>query len=472
LGGGPGGYIAAIRAARLGARVTVVENDNLGGTCLNWGCIPTKALQATARAIETTRRLETFGVKWSGRIQPEMDAIMVRKQKVVDTLVTGIAKAFDKNGIRLVRGRGRVLDVGRVRVDCEDGSSVDIEGERLILATGSRPLDFPAFPFDGTRILSSNDALTLQDIPGEILIIGGGVIGSEFAFILNEFGSRVTVVEALDRVVGLPSVDVDVSKTLGREFKKKKIKLYLNRTVVRAEATTDNRVQVTLGPSPFLKPATEKDKKEIELVVDKVLVTIGRQPNTEDLGLETIGLAPDSRGWLTANDRMETDVPGVYAIGDVLGPAKIMLAHVASTEGLVAAENCVGGHRIMRYNAVPSAIFTFPEIADVGLTEAQAGDLGLACRADTFLFRDLGKSQALGEIAGQVKIVSEIGTGKILGTHIIGPHAADLIAEATLAVQLGATVKDLAATIHAHPSLSEAVAETAHAALGFPLHGG
>jgi len=290
------------------------------------------------------------------------------------------------------------------------------------------------------------------------------VIGVEFAFIFNALGTRVTVVEGLDRLVPLPSVDADSSKTLQREMKKKRIPFYLDKTVTRTETTPEGKISVTLGASPFLETISEKDNKEIELLVDKILVTVGRIPNTEHLGLETIGLELDAGGWIAANSKMETNVPDVYAIGDVLGPSKMMLAHVASMEGLVAVENCMGGNREMNYQAVPSAIYTFPEMADVGLTETQAQVAGIDFRADTFLFRGLGMAQAMGELGGQVKIVSEKKSGKIIGVHMIGAHVTELIAEATLAVQLGASVRNLAQTIHAHPSLAEGLWETARAA--------
>ena len=341
--------------------------------------------------------------------------------------------------------------------------------DKIILASGSQPMVFPAFPFDGTHILSSNDALTLKTIPESILIIGGGVIGCEFAFIFQALGSQVTVVEALPRIIGLPSVDEDCSTILQREMKKKKIRLYLDKTVEKTEIQ-NGRVKVTIGPSPFLKEVKEKDRKPIEVEVQKVLVSIGRESNTEALGLKTMGLELDSRDWIKANERLETNIPGIYAIGDALGPSKIMLAHVASTEGIVAAENIMGHNRIMNYEVVPSAIFTFPEVANVGLTEPQARERGQEVRADSFPFRALGKPQAMGEIVGQVKIVSERKSRRILGVHIAGPHATDLIAEGTLAIQLGATVEDLAQTIHAHPTLAEALMETAHKAAGASLH--
>jgi dihydrolipoamide dehydrogenase len=302
------------------------------------------------------------------------------------------------------------------------------------------------------------------------MIVGGGVIGCEFAFILSSLGARVTVVEALDRLLPLPSVDADCSKVLQREMKKRKIKFLVNRTAETFEAS-DGGLNVTIGPSPFMEAPSEKDKQPVTAQVEKMLVCIGRQPNTAELGLDTIGLEPDKRGWITVNDRMETAVSGVYAIGDVLGPEKIMLAHVASTEGQVAAENAMGGKREMDYHVVPGAIFTTPEVANVGLSEAQARDKGYDVRADSVLFRTLGKAQVIGEIAGQAKIVSEKDSGKILGVHIVGPNATDLIAEAALAMQMGGSVTDVAATIHAHPTLAEIMLEVSCKALDRSLHG-
>jgi len=470
VGAGPGGYIAAIRAAQLGARVVVVEQEAIGGTCLNWGCIPTKTIKATAEAIEQLHRARELGIDLEGGFHPNLERIMARKNEVIQILATGIHNIFKSYGIAYREGSARVLDPHQIRVTKANGDSQDLTVDRLIIASGSKPLVFPAFPFDGEYLLSSNDALVLKEIPESILIIGAGVVGCEFAFIFQALGSRVTVVEALSRVIGLPSIDEECSKILQREMKKKKIALYLDKTVEKTEIR-EGAVKVTVGPSPFLKEIKEKDKKPIEVEVRKVLVSVGRQSNADGLGLKELGLEVDARGWIAANEKLETNIPGLYAIGDALGPAKIMLAHVASTEGIVAAENIMGHDRKMDYGVVPSGIFTFPEVANVGLTELQARDKGLEARSDSFHFRGLGKPQAMGEIVGQVKIVSDSRSGKVLGVHIIGPHATDLIAEGTLAVQLGATVQDLAQTIHAHPTLAEAVLEAAHKAVGAGLHG-
>jgi dihydrolipoamide dehydrogenase len=470
IGAGPGGYIAAIRAAQSGAQVVVIEQEAIGGTCLNWGCIPTKTIKATAEAIDQLHRAKELGIDLDGGFQPNMERIMARKSEVIAILAQGIKKIFESYKIHFLEGNAFIQDPKRISVQGKDGKEQAIEVDKIIVASGSKPLVFPAFPFDGQHILSSSDALLLKEIPESILIVGGGVIGCEFAFIFSLLGSHVTVVEALPRVIGLPSIDDDCSIIIQREMKKRKIKLLLDKTVEKTEIQ-NGRVKVSIGPSPFLKEVREKDRKPLEIECQKVLVSIGRESNARGLGLSKIGVELDPRGWIKANERLETNIPGVYAIGDALGPAKIMLAHVASTEGIVAAENIMGHNRVMNYEVVPSGIFTFPEVANVGLTEEQARERGHDVRADSVLFRTLGKPQAMGEIVGQVKIVSDCQSRKILGVHIAGPHATDLIAEGAQAIQLGATVEDLAHTIHAHPTLSEALMETAHKALGAGLHG-
>jgi dihydrolipoamide dehydrogenase len=470
IGAGPGGYTAAIRAAQLGAQVTVVEQVAIGGTCLNWGCIPTKTIIATAEMLERFHRAREFGIDLEGDFRPNLQRIMARKDEVVSLLIQGIKKSFESLKIRYLGGTAVIRDPQSILVTDQDGKTITIETDKIIIASGSSPLNLPAFPFDGQTILSSSDALAIKEIPQSLLIIGGGVIGCEFAFIFNALGSQVTVVEALPRVLGLPSIDDECSTIIQREMKKRKIKVLLDKTV---EKTTiqGGRVTVTIVPSPFLTVVSEKDRQPISVEVEKVLVAVGRKSETDFSGLDKIGLETDSKGWIIANECMETNISGIYAIGDVLGPSKIMLAHSASAEGIIAAENIMGHNRTMDYETVPSAIFTFPEVANVGLTEPQARERGFEFQADSFQFRALGKPQAVGEIVGQVKIVSDSRNGKILGVHIVGPQATDLIGEGTLALRMGATVKDLAHTIHAHPTFSEALMETAQKALGAGLYG-
>lgn len=468
IGAGPGGYAAAIRAAQSGAEVTLIEKDNVGGTCLNRGCVPSKIMKRTAEMMEDFQRAQEFGLMVNGKVVQDMRRLMERKQKMIQGQIKWLLGLFVKYKIRHLKGYGYIETSKLAAVRQEDAKSLEVPCDRLILALGSEPLNIPALPFDGKNIICSNDALNLHEIPESILILGGGVIGCEFACIFASFGSKVTIVEAMSRMLPLPSVDDDCSRVLQREMKKRKIELILNHTVDKVEDDGE-KLRVTIGPSPFTRELKGKEMKPFITEVDRVLVCIGREANTAGLGLEKIGVKTDEKGWIVVDERMKTSVPDVYAIGDVLGPSKVMLAHVASSEGLIAAENAMGKDRIMNYNVVPGAIFTMPEVANVGLTEVQAKQQGYNIRSDSVLFRTLGKAQVIGEIAGQAKIVSDAENGKILGVHIVGPHATDLIAEGTLAIQMGCTVKELAETIHAHPTLSEVLLEASFKALGRPL---
>lgn len=461
IGGGPGGYTAAFSAAKAGALVTLVEAAHMGGTCLNWGCIPTKTLKASAEALETAHRLAEFGIAGGGEARPDMPAIVARKNKVSEILRGGLEKTCARLKVTLLRGRGEVVNAGLVRVHAADGSVQDVVGDKVIIATGSSTLNLPTLPVDHARIITSDDALELQAVPGRMLVVGGGVIGCELAFIFQALGSKVTVVEGLDRVLPVPSIDADLSKLIQREMKKRGIGCELARTATRAEVT-QNGVQITLGPSPFVKDLPPSAQKESVLEADVVLVAVGRVPNTAGLGLAEAGVETDPRGWIKADTTLQTNVPGIYAVGDVLGPARIMLAHVASMEGLVAVRNCLGASEVMEYSTVPAAVFTSPEVATVGLTESQAREQGYNVACPQSNFRELGKAQAMGELAGLFKLVVDVDTGKLLGAHLAGAHVSDIIAEPTLAMQLGATAKDLARTIHAHPTLAEGIFETAH----------
>ncbi|NNF98926.1 MAG: dihydrolipoyl dehydrogenase [Desulfobacteraceae bacterium] len=470
LGAGPGGYVAAIRAAQLGADVTVIEKENPGGTCLNWGCIPSKIMKTTAELLERFKDAEQYGVHVDGAVSPDMTALMRRKEKILKTQIKGILGLLAHHKIRYIKGTGRIPGQGVAEVELPDGTSEKVAWDKLIISTGTVPLNIPDFPFDHERIISSNDALCLDKVPSSMVIVGGGVIGCEFACILSALGTMVTVVEALPRLLPLPSVDEECSTVLQREMKKRKIKFHVDKTVEKVDSSGD-LLKVKVIPSPFATTLKEKDKEPIKIEAEKVLVCIGRKPNTKGLGFTDLGMDMDEKGWITVDDHMQTSVPGVYAIGDVLGPTHVMLAHVASHEGTLAAENALGATRKMQYNAVPGAIFTMPEVSNVGLTETQAGEQDIDYRSDTVLFRTLGKAQVIGELAGMAKIVSDNKTGRILGVHMIGPHATDLIAEGTLAVQTGIDVSTLADTIHAHPTLAEVMMEAAHKACDKAIHG-
>lgn len=452
LGSGPGGYVAAIRAAQLGAQVTVVEDTEVGGTCLNRGCIPTKTMIASSEALARGRELDKFGIDLNGDIAPNMPKIIERKNKVVSTQVKGIKGLFKSWGVILKEGRGRVVSPKEVEVISKDGSKEQISTDRIIIATGSRPAQIPALPFDGKRIISSTEALEITEIPKSLLIVGAGVIGCEFACIYRELGTEVTIVEMLPRAVA--TEDHEVSELLEKELKKKKIRLITNAKVEKADIKED-------GVHAFLS-----DGKEI--IVEKILVSIGRAINSENIGLEEVGISKGSRGEIIVNNKMETNVPGIYAVGDVRGG--IMLAHLASKEGIVAVNNIMGKDDTIDYSVVPAVVFTSPEIASVGLREHQAVEKGIGYRTGHFQFRALGKAHAIGEISGFIKIISEESNDRILGAHIIGPHASDLIHEAALAMKTGLTVKDIAGTIHAHPTLAEGLMEAAEDVHGEAIH--
>lgn len=452
IGAGPGGYVAAIRAALLGAEVTVIEENEVGGTCLNWGCIPTKTLIASAEVLHKTRNAEDFGLELSGTVLPNIQKIMDRKKKVVDTQIKGIRGLFKSWGIRLLEGRGILINPKKIKVTLRNGSVEEIDTDRVIIATGSKPAQIPVFPFDGSRILSSDHAINLDIIPKSLLIVGAGVIGCEFAFIYKEFGSEITMVEMMPRAVS--TEDEEISSILERELKKKKIKLLTNTGVQKVDVKEDS---VT---------ATLSDGKTID--AEKVLVSIGRSVNSRNLGLDEIGVQTGKRGEIIINDKLQTNIEGIYAIGDVTGG--IMLAHLASKQGLIAAENAMGGNTAVNYDIVPAAIFTSPEIASVGLREHQAVAKCIKYKVGRFPFRALGKAHAMGEISGLFKIISDEATDKILGAHIIGPHASDLIHEVAVAMEGGLTVKNIAHTIHAHPTLAEGIMETAEDVHGMAVH--
>ena len=443
LGAGPGGYVAAIRAAQLGARVTVIEANEVGGTCLNWGCIPTKTLIASTDLLAKVKDLEDFGIELKGEVIPNLSRIIDRKNKVVSTLVKGIRGLFKNRDITLVQGRGVLAAPGTIAVTLKDGTQETILSDSVIIATGSRPAAIRSLPFDGTHILSSTDALNLRQIPKSMLIVGAGVIGCEFACIFRELGSEVTIVEMLPRAIA--TEDREISELLEKELKKKKIKLITGVRVEKTEIKED-------GVHALLS-----DGKE--LIAEKILVSIGRALNTEGIGLEEAGIRTGPKGEIIVNRKMETNIAGIYAIGDVTGG--MLLAHKASAEGIVAAGNSMGEDSEIDYSLVPAAIFTSPEIASVGVREDQAVEKGISYRVGRFPFRALGKAHAMGEIAGMVKIITDAATDRIIGAHIMGPHAADLIAEAAIAMKAGLTARELAGTIHAHPTLAEAVMEAA-----------
>lgn len=452
LGAGPGGYISALKAAQLGAQVTVIEDTEVGGTCLNRGCIPTKTLIASSEMLSKVKELEKFGIELNGSITPNLSKIIDRKNKVVSTLVKGIRGLLKSWGVNLREGRGVLISPNEIEITSREGNREKIEADRMIIATGSRPAQMPAFPFDGRKIISSTEALELTEIPRSLLIVGAGAIGCEFACIYSELGTDVTIVEMLSRAVA--TEDFEISELLEKELKKKNIRLVTNINIEKVNIRDD-------GVHALLS-----DGKEI--TAEKALISIGRALNSDKIGLEMVGINKGKRGEIIVNNKMETNIPGVYAIGDVTGG--MLLAHIASKQGLVAAKNIMGIDSAIDYSVVPAAIFTSPEIASVGIRQHQAEEKGIKFRAGHFQFRALGKAHAMGEITGFIKILSEESSDRIIGAHIIGPHASDLIHEAAVAIKKELTVKDIAETIHAHPTLSEGIMESAEDVHGEAIH--
>jgi dihydrolipoamide dehydrogenase len=470
IGGGPGGYVAALRAAALGGEVTLIEKENLGGTCLNWGCIPSKIMKNTADLYLKFLKAGSMGIKAEGSISPDITTLMARKDKILEDQRKGIAALMKKNKITVEKGMAVIKSKGVVEVIAENKEKKEIKYDKLIIATGTKPLNVKDFPFDHQKILSSNDILQLDRIPLSMVIVGGGVIGCEFAFIFSALGSKVTVVEAMSRLLPLPSVDEQCSKLLLREMKKQKIKVFCD-TIVKSANITGDLVEISLELSPFTDNPKAKPPKVDKIQVDTMAVCIGRTALSSEMGLENINLETDRQGWIQADEKMQTPVEDVYAIGDILGPSKVMLAHVASHEGIIAAENAMGKNSLMNYEVIPGGIFTMPEIGTVGLSETGAKEKGFDVDSFSVNFRVLGKAQAIDAIAGEAKMIVEKSSNKILGVHIIGAHATDLVAEATLAIEKGLTAKEVAHTIHAHPTLAEIMGEVSMKASGIALHG-
>jgi len=452
IGAGPGGYVAAIRAAQLGAQVTVVEAQAVGGVCLNWGCIPSKTLLNLVDLGERARHAQAWGLTFEGSIGFDLKQMMARKNDVVQSLVKGISTLFKQWNIQHVTGRGELVNDRQVQVTDADGAIRLLDADAVVLATGSSWPHLAQFPIDGQQVISSKEALELVEIPRSILIVGGGVEGCEFACLFSGLGSQVTLVEMMPTL--LPTEDEDTVAILTREFKKRKVQLATKTTIQDWQSTADG-IQATLSSGT-------------SVLADKMLISIGRRMNSRGLGLETVGVKTGSREEILVDEHMETSVPGVYAIGDVTG--KSMLAHVASAQGKVAVSNAMGTSQSINYEVIPAGIFTLPEIGRVGLTEQQARERGMQTTVGRFRYGGLGKAQAVGEITGQFKVIADEQTKKIIGVHIIGAHAADLIHEGALAIQGGLSVKDVAEMIHAHPTFSEGLMEAAESIDGMAIH--
>ena len=446
IGAGPGGYVAAIRAAQLGMRVACVEKDKaLGGTCLNIGCIPSKALLDSSELYHQARHgLGAHGIKVGG-VELDLAAMMARKDRVVRGLTQGVASLFKKNKVAWVTGAARLAGAGRVVVRGQDGEQT-LETARVLIASGSAPVSLRSLPFDGERIVSSTEALSLPRVPGRMLVIGAGAVGLELGSVWSRLGAEVTVVEIVDRI--LPGMDRGMSTQLQRALERQGLAFRLE-SEARSAARTERGVRVAL--------ASKGSTADVE--VDVVLVAVGRRAYTEGLGVRELGLAVDERGRLVVNERFETSVQGVFAIGDVIaGP---MLAHKASEEGVIAVECMAGQPAHVNYDAIPNIVYTWPELASVGLSEEEAAARGLAVAVGTFPFVANGRARCMNETDGGVKVLADARTDRIVGLHILGPRASDLIAEAALAMEFDASAEDVARSVHAHPTLPEAVKEAA-----------
>lgn len=452
VGGGPAGYVAAIRASQLGSKVILIEKDSLGGTCLNRGCIPTKALLHSVGILESARQGKDYGVN-IGEVVIDFARMMSHKDAVVSTLLTGVQYLMRSNAIEVIKGTGKVVSSTEVEVD--SGQKEIIKAAKIILASGSVPSAVPIPGVDGSGVITSDGAFQLSEIPQSLLVIGGGAIGVEFATIFAKLGTKVAIVEMLPQII--PTEDHELSMSLKGVLERDGIKIFTGAQVRRIEddAEGDKLISVTTGEG------------EQKLTVELVLVAVGRKPNTEGLGLEAVGIKTE-RGRIIVNERMETNIRGIYAAGDAVGG--IQLAHVASAEGVVAVENALGKDSAIDYKVVPRCIYTMPEVAAVGLTENQAREKGLNLKVSRFPFAANSKALILGQRDGFVKILSDAKSGEIFGVHIFGPQATELITEAALAMKMEATVSEISATIHAHPTLSEAIRETALAAEGMVVH--
>ena len=452
VGTGPGGYVAAIRAAQLGLKTAVVEKDELGGTCLNWGCIPTKAWIVSAHLFEQIKRAREYGIEVA---EPRINWgwMLERKSKVVTQLTGGVKVLLSGRGVEILKGTAKLTAPGKLQVALADGGSAALTADHVLIATGAVATMPPGFKLDGERVVTSQEALELKTLPKRIAVLGGGVVGCEFACFFAALGTQVTLIEMLPRLV--PAEDDEIAQALERELKKQKITLHLNTKVEGLTSGPDGAPTLTLAGGATL-------------AVDTVLVATGRKPYADGLGLESVGVARGDRGKIVVNDRLQTSVPGVYAIGDVTDIRQ--LAHFASAQGKAAVGIIAGHAEQTNWRAVPAATFTSPEIASVGLTEREAKAEGRELKIGRFPFRAHGRNIADGETAGFVKLIGDAGSGQVLGAHIIGSRASELIHECSLAIAADLDLADLAHANHAHPTLTEALGEAAEDADGVAIH--
>ncbi|TAK35735.1 MAG: dihydrolipoyl dehydrogenase [Saprospiraceae bacterium] len=457
IGSGPGGYVAAIRASQLGMKVAVVERESLGGICLNWGCIPTKALLKSAQVFEYISHSSDYGITVEGA-KADFDNIIKRSRGVADGMSKGIQFLFRKNKITVLNGNGKLVRGKKVEVTDAGGSRMEYSANNIILATGARAKELPNLKIDGKKIIGYREAMNLTKQPKRMVVVGAGAIGVEFAYFYHAIGTEVTVVEFLEQGL-VPREDADISKELAKHFKKSGIKVMAN-TAVESVATTGKTLKV--------KVKNRKDGKEEEIDCDVVLSAAGVTPNTENIGLEALGIITD-RGMVKVDEFYHTNVAGIYAIGDIIpGPA---LAHVASAEGIICVENIAGkSPSPLDYNNIPGCTYCSPEIASVGYTEQAAKDAGYELKIGKFPFTASGKAKAAGTPEGFVKVIFDAKYGEFLGAHFIGANVTEMIAEVVAARKLETTGHEIIKTVHPHPTMSEAVMEAAAAAYGEVIH--
>ncbi len=457
LGGGPGGYVAAIRAAQLGYKTAVVEKDKMGGICLNWGCIPTKSLLRNAELYDIMKnQAGDFGLKVEG-LSFDFKKIIKRSRDVSTKITRGVDFLMKKNNIEVIKGFGKLTSKTGIDVFDKDEKKIEsVEAGKIIISTGARPRMLDSIPVDRKNIITSTEAMILDEVPKEMVVIGAGAIGVEFAYFYSTFGSKVTIIEMLDNVV--PVEDKEVSDTLAKSFKKRGIEIHTNTKVEKAEVK-GNKVIVTIS----------KDGESKEIKADKVLNAIGVVGNIEGFGLEEIGVKTEKGKIIVDKSTYKTNVENIYAIGDVIGPP--WLAHVASHEGIICVEK-IKGHKVpdLDYNSVPGCTYCQPQVASIGLTEEKAKEAGYELKIGKFPFTASGKASAAGEKEGFVKIIFDAKYGELLGAHIIGMEATELIAEIGIAKTMEATFESIAKTVHAHPTLSEAIMEAAANAYGESIH--
>ncbi len=454
IGAGPGGYVAAIRLAQLGQKVTVVEKQILGGVCLNWGCIPSKAMIYGASLFEKMKNASKMGIV-AENVRVEMPKLVTWKNEIVKKLTGGIGQLFKSHQIETVYGTARFLDRNTLEVVDANGQKQSLKAKNFLIATGSTPVELPGMTYDHQIIIDSTDALDLQQVPEHLVLIGGGVIGLELGVMYAKLGAKVSVVELLPQL--LPGVDKEIADTLRRSLKKRKLDIYLES---KAKSVTSQG-----GKAQLLLETPDGEKK---LDADKVLVAVGRHPNSKGLGLDTIGVKTDAKGFIQVNEQLRTSIPHIFAIGDVVGAP--LLAHKASKEGLVAAEVIIGKSEMLDYRAMPAAIFTDPEIATVGFTEEEAKAKGYEISIGKFPFAASGRALSMDETDGFVKVIADAKTDLLLGVHMIGPDVSELIAEAALGIEMGATSEDIALTVHTHPTLPESFMEAAEAVHHRAIH--